>query len=156
MSKEGSTIGGLMDFIGTLTSISLQYGVPLEEIVNKARNQKFEPHGLVYEGHKEIKTATSLIDYIFHALNKFFNESKESDSTMSVSNKLKKLFSETNNNEINNSDYKKNKSPKVKNVLEQLGGFCPVCGSRMIIKGHCEERCSNSECNFISLSGCGE
>ena len=35
MSKEGSTIGGLMDTVGTLTSIALQYGVPLESLVKK-------------------------------------------------------------------------------------------------------------------------
>jgi hypothetical protein len=43
MNKEGSTIGGLMDTIATLTSISLQYGVPLESLVKKFAYQRFEP-----------------------------------------------------------------------------------------------------------------
>src|SRR5204863_2043375 len=45
MSKEGSTIGGLMDTVGTLTSIALQYGVPLESLVKKFAYQRFEPSG---------------------------------------------------------------------------------------------------------------
>ncbi len=45
MAKEGSTIGGLMDSIGTLTSMALQYGVPLEALVTKFAHQRFEPSG---------------------------------------------------------------------------------------------------------------
>ena len=45
MAKEGSTIGGLMDTIGTLASLALQYGVPLETLVNKFAHQRFEPSG---------------------------------------------------------------------------------------------------------------
>src|SRR6266403_1633007 len=45
MSKEGSTIGGLMDTVGTLTSIALQYGVPLESLAKKFAYQRFEPSG---------------------------------------------------------------------------------------------------------------
>ena len=46
MAKEGSTIGGLMDGIGTLTSLALQYGVPLEALVRKFAHVRFEPSGL--------------------------------------------------------------------------------------------------------------
>src|SRR5437667_8240291 len=46
MSKEGSTIGGLMDTVGTLTSIALQYGVPLQSLVKKFAYQRFDPSGL--------------------------------------------------------------------------------------------------------------
>jgi ribonucleoside-diphosphate reductase alpha chain len=63
MAKEGSTIGGLMDTIGTLTSIALQYGVPLETLVEKFSYQRFEPSG--YTKNKDIKQATSVIDYVF-------------------------------------------------------------------------------------------
>ena len=45
MAKEGSTIGGLMDSIGALTSMALQYGVPLEALVKKFAHQRFEPSG---------------------------------------------------------------------------------------------------------------
>lgn len=63
MAKEGSTIGGLMDTIGTLTSISLQYGVPLETLVEKFSHQRFEPSG--YTKNANIRQATSVIDYVF-------------------------------------------------------------------------------------------
>jgi ribonucleoside-diphosphate reductase alpha chain len=63
MAKEGSTIGGLMDVIGTCTSMSLQYGVPLIALVDKFRHARFEPSGMT--SNKDIPFAKSLIDYIF-------------------------------------------------------------------------------------------
>ena len=63
MSKEGSTIGGLMDTVGTLTSVALQYGVSLETLVKKFSHQRFEPSG--WSTNKEIGLATSIIDYVF-------------------------------------------------------------------------------------------
>jgi ribonucleoside-diphosphate reductase alpha chain len=66
MSKEGSTIGGLMDTVGTLTSIALQYGVPLESLVKKFAYQRFEPSGFTKSPH--IRHATSITDYVFRWL----------------------------------------------------------------------------------------
>src|SRR6187551_1605919 len=66
MSKEGSTIGGLMDTVGTLTSIALQYGVPLESLVKKFAYQRFEPSG--FTKNPDIRNATSITDYIFRWL----------------------------------------------------------------------------------------
>ncbi len=66
MAKEGSTIGGLMDTVATLTSIALQYGVPLEALVRKFSHQRFEPSGVT--NNKEIRNASSIIDYIFRWL----------------------------------------------------------------------------------------
>ncbi|MGB2806097.1 MAG: vitamin B12-dependent ribonucleotide reductase [Sedimentisphaerales bacterium] len=63
MAKEGSTVGGLMDVIGTCTSMALQYGVPLITLVDKFRHARFEPSGMT--SSKEIPFAKSLIDYIF-------------------------------------------------------------------------------------------
>ncbi|MBM4107936.1 MAG: adenosylcobalamin-dependent ribonucleoside-diphosphate reductase [Phycisphaerae bacterium] len=63
MSKEGSTIGGLMDSLGTATSVALQYGVPIESLVNKFSHQRFEPAGMTE--NSEIPFAKSLVDYIF-------------------------------------------------------------------------------------------
>ncbi len=63
MAKEGSTIGGLMDSIATLTSMSLQYGVPLEALVRKFSHQRFEPSG--FTKNPEIRHASSIIDYLF-------------------------------------------------------------------------------------------
>lgn len=66
MQKEGSTIGGLMDTIGTLVSIALQSGVTLETLVAKFSHTRFEPSGSTT--NSSLPTATSVIDYIFRWL----------------------------------------------------------------------------------------
>jgi ribonucleoside-diphosphate reductase alpha chain len=66
MAKEGSTIGGLMDAFGTAVSMSLQYGVPLEDYVRKFSHVRFDPQG--YTKNPDIRIAKSLIDYIFRWL----------------------------------------------------------------------------------------
>jgi ribonucleoside-diphosphate reductase alpha chain len=63
MAKEGSTIGGLMDSLGTAISIALQYGVPTESLVTKFTHQRFEPAGMTH--NRDIPFAKSLVDYIF-------------------------------------------------------------------------------------------
>ena len=63
MAKEGSTIGGLMDSVGALTSMALQYGVPLEALVKKFAHQRFEPSG--FTKNPEIRNASSITDYVF-------------------------------------------------------------------------------------------
>jgi ribonucleoside-diphosphate reductase alpha chain len=62
MSKEGSTIGGLVDAWATAISLGLQYGVPLEVIVEKFAHSRFEPAGMTR--NKDIPIAKSLTDYI--------------------------------------------------------------------------------------------
>ncbi|MCX6784762.1 MAG: vitamin B12-dependent ribonucleotide reductase [Candidatus Komeilibacteria bacterium] len=66
MSKEGSTISGLMDAMATITSISLQYGVPLKVLVNKMAHVRFEPSG--FTSNENIRIAKSIVDYIFRWL----------------------------------------------------------------------------------------
>jgi ribonucleoside-diphosphate reductase alpha chain len=63
MAKEGSTIGGLMDSLGTAISVALQYGVPVESLVTKFAHQRFEPMGMTT--NSDIPFAKSLVDYIF-------------------------------------------------------------------------------------------
>jgi len=63
MAKEGSTIGGLMDSLGTAISVALQYGVPVESLVTKFAHQRFEPMGIT--SNLDIPFAKSLVDYIF-------------------------------------------------------------------------------------------
>ena len=66
MAKEGSTIGGLMDSIGTLTSMAFQYGVPLEALVKKFAHQRYEPSG--FTKNPDIRNASSITDYVFRWL----------------------------------------------------------------------------------------
>ncbi len=63
MAKEGSTVGGLMDSFGTAISMSLQYGVPIEVLVNKFSHTRFEPMG--HTTNPDIRIAKSMVDYIF-------------------------------------------------------------------------------------------
>jgi ribonucleoside-diphosphate reductase alpha chain len=66
MAKEGSTIGGLMDTIGVLTSLALQYGVPLDALVRKFEHARFEPNG--FTRNPDIPIAKSVVDYVFRWL----------------------------------------------------------------------------------------
>ena len=73
MSKEGSTIAGLMDSFATSVSFGLQYGVPLKFYVDKFSHVRFEPSG--WTGNQQIPYAKSIMDYIFRWLsNKFIGE----------------------------------------------------------------------------------
>ena len=79
MAKEGSTIGGLMDAIGTLTSMALQYGVPLPALVRKFAHQRFEPSG--FTKNPDIRNAASITDYVFRWLaNQFVPGYREANS----------------------------------------------------------------------------
>lgn len=66
VSKQGSTISGLMDAIGILTSLCLQYGVPMEVLVEKLSYMRFPPSG--FTGDAEIPVAYSIVDYVFRYL----------------------------------------------------------------------------------------
>jgi len=79
IAKEGSTIGGLMDTVATLTSLALQYGVPLESLVKKFAYQRFEPSG--FTKNPDIRNATSITDYVFRWLGcQFIQGYKEATS----------------------------------------------------------------------------
>jgi len=62
MSKEGSTLSGVMDGLALTLSIGLQYGVPLKVLVDKLLNTRFEPSGIT--ANPNIRFATSVLDYI--------------------------------------------------------------------------------------------
>ena len=66
MSKEGSTISGMMDSFATSISIALQYGVPLKVLVDKFSHARFEPSG--FTNNPDIPIAKSISDYIFRWL----------------------------------------------------------------------------------------
>lgn len=70
MSKEGSTISGLMDSFATAVSMGLQHGVPLDNFISKFKHTRFEPSG--WTGHPEIHHASSVLDYLFQWLERKF------------------------------------------------------------------------------------
>jgi len=78
MAKEGSTVSGLMDTFATAISLSLQYGVPLRDLVNKFAHVRFEPSG--FTGNQEIPIAKSIVDYIFRWLgSRFLDENDKAN-----------------------------------------------------------------------------
>ncbi|HZU57728.1 MAG TPA: vitamin B12-dependent ribonucleotide reductase [Actinocrinis sp.] len=66
MSKQGSTLAGMMDAFSIAISVGLQYGVPLETYVSKFTNMRFEPAGLTDD--PDVRMAQSILDYIFRRL----------------------------------------------------------------------------------------
>ncbi|MGI6088216.1 MAG: vitamin B12-dependent ribonucleotide reductase [Kiritimatiellia bacterium] len=70
MAKEGSTVGGIMDSFGTAISMCLQYGVPINTLIDKFTHSRFEPSG--FTKNPEIPFAKSLVDYIFRWLSMTF------------------------------------------------------------------------------------
>jgi ribonucleoside-diphosphate reductase alpha chain len=126
MAKEGSTMGGLMDTIGTLTSISLQYGVPLMTLVEKFSHQRFEPHG--YTSNPKIRSASSIIDYIFRWLETEFPKEGKGDRVFDVAGQ--KTTPSTTTGKTNTPGYKN-------------GQCCGVCGSSSVqVSGTCAT-CTN-------------
>jgi ribonucleoside-diphosphate reductase alpha chain len=83
INKEGSTVSGLMDAVALLTSVLLQYGVPIEDLSRKLKNTRFEPYGRT--NNENIPWTTSLVDYIFRWLElKFAPEAARADASYHV------------------------------------------------------------------------
>lgn len=172
MSKEGSTIGGLMDTVATLTSISLQYGVPLEQMVNKFAYQRFEPSG--FTSNPAIRTAFSITDYVFRWMGcEFIKGYREATSPEGTSNQEElpmpeiaemdqkainrpvRELSLADKEKVATAVVEKHKSPisgreKVKAALGSayMGVICSNCGSDKVIRagacGCCTE-CGTSQ-----------
>jgi ribonucleoside-diphosphate reductase alpha chain len=147
MAKEGSTISGLMDAFATSISMALQYGVPLEALVEKFSHVRFEPSG--FTKNPEVPYAKSLTDYIFRWLaSKFLSvEHQEAAGVQPQEGSLKPMTGVPN----------KGASRSEATAVSSAGSFraqadappCHYCGSIMVRNGSCY-RCTN--CG--STSGC--
>ncbi|MDA0834703.1 MAG: vitamin B12-dependent ribonucleotide reductase [Planctomycetota bacterium] len=174
MAKEGSTIGGLMDVIGTLTSMGLQYGVPISVFVEKFSHTRFEPSG--WTKNPDIPNAKSVPDYIFRWLGIQFlpgyreanapqreegvvDESKVSSDSAAVATRVVNGGSALNTIEPESKTANENsgkthvtdwKSPAVRS--EQFARFqsdapaCDNCGAITVRNGNCYlcHNCGNS------------
>jgi len=155
MAKEGSTISGLMDSLATSISIALQYGVPLQTLVDKFSHTRFEPSG--FTKNPEIPIAKSITDYIFRWLaSKFL--SREDKAAAGVI-----LRDEPSNNELTSTIPLLGggrlepvaQAAKVESVVrptylyQQDAPSCHECGAIMVRNGSCY-KCGN--CG--STSGC--
>jgi len=152
MAKEGSTVSGLMDTIATMTSIALQYGVPLRALVDKFSHTRFEPSG--FTNNREIPIAKSVMDYVFRYLgNRFLpGETVEADPQDEGTESAQVIASVVpvapRSAVIGGSDRRTVGAPSV--IVNQADApSCSDCGSIMIRNGACY-KCPN--CG--STSGC--
>jgi ribonucleoside-diphosphate reductase alpha chain len=140
MSKEGSTVSGLMDAFARAISYALQYGVPLEVLVNKFTHTRFEPSG--FTGNPEIPYAKSITDYIFRWLAmKFLSPEKSAEAGV-----IQELISESADSE---ASAQKEKSDEAAPRLFDDAPPCSECGAIMVRNGSCY-KCLN--CG--TTSGC--
>ncbi|NQV12659.1 vitamin B12-dependent ribonucleotide reductase [Candidatus Uhrbacteria bacterium] len=96
MNKEGSVMSGLVNSLAATTSIALQYGVPLEALVNKFAHMRFEPSG--FTNNPNIKIAKSIVDYIFRYMAYKFldtNAQRALGVNLEVVDSLEKVEEET-------------------------------------------------------------
>ncbi len=150
MAKEGSTISGLMDSFATAISIALQYGVPLQTLVDKFTHTRFEPSG--FTNNPEIPMAKSVMDYLFRWLaSKFL--SRESQEAAGVvlrdSPEREETPVESEAVERGSSAGGEGGRSKVTFLFQQDAPSCHDCGAIMIRNGSCY-KCL--ECG--STSGC--
>ncbi|MCK4719066.1 vitamin B12-dependent ribonucleotide reductase, partial [bacterium] len=150
MAKQGSTISGLMDTIATMTSIMLQYGVPLEVLINKFSHMRFEPSG--FTKNPDIKIAKSVVDYIFRWLGLKFMKPMESVVTEEELKKAEKVdMPSVEQLAFDLTEKEREAMAKGQDLFVSQADAppCPECGSIMIRNGSCY-RCL--ECG--ATSGC--
>ncbi len=145
MSKEGSTLSGMMDAFATSISIALQYGVPVKILVDKFTHMRFEPSG--FTQNPEIPIAKSICDYIFRWLGiKFLPKDEQPISVVAES-----VVLETPKAEIRIAETFAAAERGEKYVFQTQADAppCHECGSLMIRSGACY-KCT--QCG--STSGC--
>jgi ribonucleoside-diphosphate reductase alpha chain len=153
MAKEGSTISGLMDAFATSISMSLQYGVPLETLVEKFSHVRFEPSGFTKNG--DIPYAKSITDYIFRWLASKFLSSEQAqavgvqgnDHTAAVEPRTGPVTPRSSGASPGTTASASTSSMTFRSQADAPS--CHYCGSIMTRNGSCY-RCSN--CG--STSGC--
>ncbi|MEK6601151.1 MAG: vitamin B12-dependent ribonucleotide reductase [Candidatus Binatota bacterium] len=152
MSKEGSTISGVMDSFATAISMALQYGVPLRVLVDKFSHMRFEPSG--FTKNPDIPMAKSIMDYIFRWLASKFLD-REAQQEVGIVKGEQEEDGEVNKKVVAlNSQVPRGGAPvatisRVTSLYQQDAPPCPDCGAIMIRSGACY-KCMN--CGAVS--GC--
>src|SRR5919108_619495 len=156
MSKEGSTISGLMDSFATAISMALQYGVPLRVLVDKFSHMRFEPSG--FTKNPDIPIAKSIMDYIFRWLaSKFLDRDAQQEVGIVKEESDEIAAKETSGNKklVPISPQAPRGGAPVVSISSVTGLYqedappCPDCGAIMIRSGACY-KCMN--CGAVS--GC--
>jgi ribonucleoside-diphosphate reductase alpha chain len=136
MSKEGSTISGLMDSFATSISIALQYGVPLKVLVDKFSHARYEPSG--FSNNPEIPIAKSISDYIFRWLGLKFLPKEDAPSTATPVNEVSSPAAQVKARaEAALKSLAIERNEKVVFETQSDAPPCHECGSIMIRSGSC-------------------
>jgi ribonucleoside-diphosphate reductase alpha chain len=158
MSKEGSTISGLMDSFATAISIALQYGVPLKALVDKFSHMRFEPSG--FTKNPNIPIAKSIMDYLFRWLaTKFLDGDAQQEAGIIRDNGAEESADAKAEHKADHKVVQLSAAPRggapvasissVTSLYQQDAPPCPDCGAIMIRSGACY-KCLN--CGAVS--GC--
>jgi ribonucleoside-diphosphate reductase alpha chain len=149
MSKEGSTLSGIMDSYATTVSLALQYGVPLKVLINKFSHVRFEPSGIT--NNSEIRFAKSLVDYIFRWLALKFLPTQEAQAYKVTEFPSQQATLEDNGRPDGDGGHVSlmEQREKLTFVAQADAPACSDCGSLMVRNGNCY-KCWN--CG--STSGC--
>ena len=142
--KEGSTIKGLMDAWARSVSLNLQYGAPVNDLFKKFRHQKFEPSGFIKneeggaldENLTQIKSASSIVDYVAQFM---LNNFGEGSSGIKI--------------EIGELQHIEEEQAELADFGNE-GVTCPICGGPAKRIGNCAIVCTS--CKQTTRSGCGE
>jgi ribonucleoside-diphosphate reductase alpha chain len=151
MSKEGSTISGLMDSFATAISMALQYGVPLQVLVDKFSHMRFEPSG--FTKNPDIPMAKSIMDYIFRWLaSKFLDGDAQREAGIVKRDPVEEVHQKK---VVSIAAHAPRGGAPVTSIsaitslYQQDAPPCPDCGAIMIRSGACY-KCMN--CGAVS--GC--
>ncbi len=148
MSKQGSTISGLMDSFATAISYTLQYGVPLKFLVDKFAHMRFEPSG--FTKNPQIPYAKSIVDYLFRWLaSKFLDEQARQEIGVIESSSAVGQRAETAYAPAATLHDGKDSNLRQAFINQADAPPCPDCGCIMVRNGTCY-KCLN--CG--TTSGC--
>ena len=151
MSKEGSTISGLMDSFAVAVSMCLQYGVPLRVLVNKFSHTRFEPSG--YTTNRDIPIAKSLMDYIFRWFDLKFHPNGDNGHIGKGEGAPKAIVAapaESNGSLFGENNGNVGNAQREISQMQQDAPPCPDCGALTVRSGACY-KCN--ECG--ATTGCG-
>lgn len=131
IGHQGSTFDGIMDSFATAVSLYLQMGGSVDVICSKMIGRSFEPHG--FTDNKDIKTAASIVDYVFQWLQMEYGEARQEVAVDALNSFFADVEVEPNT------------------ATQHTGKICSTCGGQMVQTGTCLTcvKCGDS------FGGCG-
>jgi ribonucleoside-diphosphate reductase alpha chain len=148
MAKEGSTISGFADAFAQAISYALQYGVPLQVLVDKFSHVRFEPSGMTK--NPEVRFAKSIVDYVFRWMaTKFLSPEAQYDAGVNRDLPLASMTDSSETAPVPADGLTPSPAAFAAIQNQEDAPPCPTCGSIMVRSGACY-KCAN--CG--TTSGC--